>query len=565
MWRCVKSRWKVLVLGAMLSVLAYVATLSLLAVSGWLICAAAFAGVTGVAAGFNYFIPAAGIRFLALLRIVARYAERLVTHDATLKCLQAVRGYCYRALLPTALIQARFFQQSDLLQRFVQDIDMVDEAYLRFYLPVGLTLFFFALFLLCFGVHFKLSMTFIWICAALSMCFLAGLYRIIVTRSEQAVCDQHEALRALLINVLQAPMELTLYGMKPRCQALWESLNHSMVQHVRVQGLCRAISAVVLMGLMGWLGVWLFQVGAMAVTRASTSVALFAVWIFIWLGLFESILALPDAFQAWVRSRLALRRLQQITQCTPAVAFPAQSRCAPTDFDIAFDRVSFSYPTQPRRVLDNVSVSIPQGARVAILGESGVGKTTLATLLFRMWDPAQGIVRIGGIDSRQFTQAQLRDYVAFAASHTHIFNDTVAANLRVGRPDATDAQLWSVLKVVQLEQVIRKRPDQLEAMMGEFGYQFSGGEKKRLGIARALLTSAPIVITDEPSEGCDPTTYQRLVQSVADYLHNRTWLVITHDTTQLSHFDAVFHLLPGGKLVSVQQLPLKEPLVFVRN
>jgi ATP-binding cassette subfamily C protein CydC len=240
----------------------------------------------------------------------------------------------------------------------------------------------------------------------------------------------------------------------------------------------------------------------------------------------------------------AARRLDTIATMAPAVTDPALPVALPQGADVVFNDVSFAWhPGRP--VLDRVSLAILAGARIAVSGASGSGKSTLVALLLRLADPTAGTVTVAGTDIRTVRQADLHRRVTLLAQDAPVFMDTVRANLLVGRPDATDAELWHALARARVADTIRALPGGLDAFVGEGGRTLSAGEGRRLCLARALLSDAAILALDEPTGGLDHETEQAFLADLAAATEGRTVVLVTHARLPAGAVDAVWHLDAG--------------------
>ncbi len=200
-------------------------------------------------------------------------------------------------------------------------------------------------------------------------------------------------------------------------------------------------------------------------------------------------------------------------------------------------------------MFDGLTLDIPQGSRVAILGPSGAGKSTIAALALKLAAPQQGRVLLGGIDIADLAAADLRRRIGWLAQATHLFDDTIRANLRLARPDADDAALWAALDAAQIGEVVRALPDQLDTWVGEGGARFSGGQGRRLALARALLTEAPVLILDEPCAGLDGETERAFLATLNEVAPGRTVVLIMHRLTGVERLDRIWRL-SGGRAVA---------------
>jgi subfamily B ATP-binding cassette protein MsbA len=247
------------------------------------------------------------------------------------------------------------------------------------------------------------------------------------------------------------------------------------------------------------------------------------------------------------QARAASDRVSEILGTPPDIADPAQPRpVVAAGSSVEFDRVSFSYGD--RLAVSDVSLTIPPGHMVALVGASGSGKTTLTSLLLRFYDPQQGSIRIGGIDLREVRVHELREQMAVVTQETILFNDTLRANIRLGRPAATDAEVEAAAKAAQAHDFILAKPGGYDFMIGERGGSLSGGQRQRLAIARAILRNAPILVLDEATSALD-TESERAVQLALDTLmKGRTTLCIAHRLSTIQHADLIV-VMDQGRIV----------------
>jgi ATP-binding cassette, subfamily C, bacterial CydD len=228
------------------------------------------------------------------------------------------------------------------------------------------------------------------------------------------------------------------------------------------------------------------------------------------------------------------------------VTEPRQAVPPPTRADIAFDCVTFSYPGAARPALEDVSFAVGENQRIALVGPSGAGKSTIAALLLRFFDPASGTIRIGGVELGKMSLSDLRAQVALVAQDTFLFHGTIADNLRMAKPDASDAELRDAADAAQIGDFIRALPDGFETEVGERGAQLSGGQRQRLAIARALLKDAPILILDEATSSVDPASERAIERALERLFERRTTIVIAHRLSTIRKADRIFVLNEGS-------------------
>jgi ATP-binding cassette subfamily B protein len=225
----------------------------------------------------------------------------------------------------------------------------------------------------------------------------------------------------------------------------------------------------------------------------------------------------------------------------PALAFTAG--------DIVFENVRFSYDPE-REILKGITLHIPAGKTVAVVGTSGAGKSTLSRLLFRFYDVTSGRILIDGQDIRTVSQASVRSYMGIVPQDTVLFNDTLGYNIRYGRPDASEAEVVNAARQAQLSDLLQKLPHGMDTLVGERGLKLSGGEKQRVAIARTLLKNPPILILDEATSALDTATEQEIQQALLEIAQNRTSLVIAHRLSTVVNAD---HIVVMGDGFIVEQ------------
>ena len=523
-------RWR-MALGVLLSVIVILSNVALLALSGWFITSMALAGIGSLA--LEFFTPAAAIRGLAVLRTFARYVERLVTHDATLRLLSVLRVWFYQQLAPLAPARLQDFRDGDVLARLRSDIDSLDNFYLRILTPAIAGLI--SAVIIVAGIC--------WFSPAVALVdaavlLLAGVVvPVLVASITRSSGHQVARLRASALaastDLMRGLGELQMVGAVSHQTHHLRQLSQQLIAAQRQQAWMSAIGGS-LCALVGQLGMFaafmlLFSHGhASGITLSEIVMLLFTV-----LASTEAVAGLPAAFAALGTTREAARRLFSMTELSPALVLP-ESSPLPESSELTFRAVTLRYAAEAPVVLDNLSFTVPAGHCLAILGPSGAGKTTILNLVQGFWDTTQGDVLIGGRPVRDLSEQALRQMISVVSQKTYLFNASIRDNLRLVAPEADDATLWDALTRAALADEIRGFPQGLDTLAGELGVRLSGGQARRIAIARAYLSHAPIVLLDEPTEGLDAVNTELVLNCLKDLIKGKTTLLVTHQIQPLS-------------------------------
>lgn len=540
-----KRHFWLLLLGVILAIVTLLASIGLLTLSGWFLSASAVVGAAGLYS-FNYMLPAAGVRGAAITRTAGRYFERLVSHDATFRVLQHLRVTTFSKLLPLSPAGLSRFRQGELLNRVVADVDTLDHLYLRVISPlvgalvvivvvtVGLSVLDVPLALMLGGIMLA------------TLIILPPLFYRAGKPTGENLTQLRGQYRQQLTTWLQGQAELTIFGASQRYREQMENTELSCHDAQRRQSDLTAASQAVML-LIGAIAVltmlWFAAGGVGDNTQPGALIALF---VFCALAAFEALAPVTGAFQHLGQVIASAIRITQITDCPPEVQFPQTSAMAPTEVNVNLRDISFSYPEQPQKALDGISLSIAAGEHVAVLGRTGCGKSTLLQLLTRAWDPQHGEVLLNGVPLTQYGETALRASISMVPQRVHLFSATLRDNLLLAAPQATDEALADVLTRTGLEKLLDDSG--LNAWLGEGGRQLSGGELRRLAIARALLHDAPLVLLDEPTEGLDAATESQILELLEEVMQKKTVLMVTHRLRGLSRFDQII-VMDNGQII----------------
>lgn len=539
-----RHKW-MLTLGIVLAIVTLLASIGLLTLSGWFLSASAVAGFAGIYS-FNYMLPAAGVRGAAITRTAGRYFERLVSHDATFRVLQHLRIHTFSKLLPLSPAGLARYRQGELLNRIVADVDTLDHLYLRVISPLV------GAFVVIMVVTIGLSVLDVTLACALGGVMLLTLfimppvfYRAGKTTG-QNLTHLRGQYRQQLTAWLQGQAELTIFGASDRYRAQMETTELQWHEAQRRQSELTALSQA-LMLLIGAVAILLMLWMAAGDVGGNVQPgALIALFVFCALAAFEALAPVTGAFQHLGQVIASAVRITELTEQKPEVTFPTDVSDVPAQVTLTLRDVSFSYPEQAQKALDSLSLQVNPGEHIAILGRTGCGKSTLLQLLTRAWDPQQGEILLNDRPIAALNEATLRKTISVVPQRVHLFSATLRDNLLLAAPDASDEQLADTLRRVGLEKLLDDTG--LNSWLGEGGRQLSGGELRRLAIARALLHDAPLMLLDEPTEGLDATTESQMLELLADVMREKTLLMVTHRLRGLARFDQII-VMDNGQII----------------
>ncbi len=535
--------YKIMFLAALLGFGAVGSNVALLATSAYLISMAALHPELYV---LN--IAIVGVRFFGIARALFRYGERFLSHDVTFRLLSLLRGWFYAALEPLAPARLFAFQSGDLLSRIVLDVETLKFFYLKVIGPplvAILTALVLSVWLSLWD--WRLAGVFCLGFALISL-LLPVLLLLLGSSSGNRVVAARARLQALLVDSVQGLAELTAFDQLARhlsaINRLEQSYQQAQTSAAKVKALAEAggfLCTQLTMAATLGLAVSLVETGKMA--GIHLAVVVLAVK-----SSFEAALPLPQIIYYLQESQAAARRLFILTTAQPEVAGREYITSSVVSYDLTISDLSFAYPAVPTLVLNHLSITVRQGEKIAVVGTSGAGKTTLVNLLLRFYDYHEGRIILGGTDIKAINPDSLRQSFGVIMQQTHIFNHSIRDNILLARPQATEQELLAVVKAVKLDQLVRSLPAGLDSLVGQNGQTLSGGERQRLAIARVLLKNAPIVLGDEATSSLDSITEQAVLAEMAVLLRAKTVITITHRLTQLACMDCIY-VLDHGRIV----------------
>jgi ATP-binding cassette, subfamily C, bacterial CydC len=531
LWR---GRIAWLAAGVLVSLGALAAGVAMMAVGGTMVAAALAAGVLAA--------PAA-LRGLGAARVVLRYAERLVTHAATFRALADLRVWFFRNLARNSAGGLGFRQAGDVLARLVGDIEALDGLYLRILVPLAGAILLLPVLVAVIGMHGLLLAGAIGVLFAVATFALPWLGARMAARAGLALAAATGALRIAALDALTGLREVRAFGAEGRMLASVQAREAAMLatQHELAGRTALANAGAFLCGQTAILAV-LIAAGANPVAAVAAA--------FLVVAAFEAVAGLPCAGVLGGHAAAAAHRVLEAADAPVPVPDPPHPDAAPAGFALRFEGVHFRWLADRPPVFDGLTLDVPQGARVALLGPSGAGKSSLAALALKVAAPQQGRILLGGVDISSLAAADVRARIAWLAQATHLFDDTIRANLQLARPEADDVALWVALDAARIGEMVRALPDGLDTWVGEGGARFSGGQGRRLALARALLSPAPILILDEPCAGLDGETERAFLATLNEVAAGRSVILITHRLTGVERLDRIWRLSAGKAIAA---------------
>ncbi|MEU5087176.1 thiol reductant ABC exporter subunit CydD [Streptomyces sp. NPDC021356] len=533
-----------LALALLLGSLALGSAVGLMATSGWLISRASRHPPV-----LYLMVAVTATRAFGIGRAVFRYAERLVSHDAVLRMLADTRVAVYRRLERLAPAGLRRARRGDLLTRLVADVDALQDYWLRWLLPAGA-----AVTVSAASVAFTA-----WLLPEAGAVLAAGLLvagagvplvtGAVARRAEQRLAPARGALATRVTDLLTGTAELTVAGALPARTAETRRADTVLTRIASRAATATALGDGLTALVSGLTVAATALVGAHAVVGGRLGGVAMAVVVLTPLAAFEAVLGMPLAVQYRQRVRRSAERVYEVLDAPEPVREPETPRQAPASpFPLTVRGLTARHPEQGKDALAGLDLTLEEGRRIAVVGPSGAGKTTLAQVLLRFLDPRAGAYRLGGVDACALDGDDVRRFVGLCAQDAHLFDSSVRENLLLAKKGASESELRDALARARLLDWADSLPDGLDTLVGEHGARLSGGQRQRLALSRALLGDFPVLVLDEPAEHLDLPTADALTADLLAATEGRTTLLITHRLAGLEAVDEVI-VLDEGRVV----------------
>jgi len=531
LWRS-RAGW--LTLGVLVSLAALAAGVGVMTIAGRVIGAAFVLGVLAAPVALD---------ISGVSRVVLRYFERLVTHSATFRALADLRVWFFRGLAGNAAGGLGFRQAGDVLARLAGDVDALDGLYLRILVPLAGAAMLLPGLVVLLGSQGGWAATLVGVLFVLAAFVLPWVAARAALAAGSRLAGAAAMLRIAALDALTGLREVRAFGAEGRMLAAVQGREAALLgaEHELARRTALAGAAALLCG---QAAVLVVLVGAGGADRLWVVAGVFLV-----VAAFEAVGGLPRAGALAGHAAASARRVLEAAESPPPVAEPPRPAAVPADATLRFEGVHFRWQPDHPPVFDGLTLEVSPGARVAVLGPSGSGKSTLAALALKLAAPQAGRVLLGGTDIALLAADDVRRRIGWLAQATHLFDDTIRRNLRLAKPEADEAELWAALEAARIAEMVRALPAGLDAWVGEGGARFSGGEGRRLALARALLSPVPVLILDEPCAGLDAETERAFLSTLNEVAEGRSVILIAHRLTGLERLDRIWRL-SGGRAVA---------------
>lgn len=536
--------WWLVTLSIIAGFFAVGASIGLMATSGYLIAKAALHPETVLL----LWVPIVGVRFFGLSRAVFRYLERLASHDVTFRILAHLRVFAYSKIEPLAPALFVTKRTGDLLATLVADIDTLQNFFLRiispaiiFFLSAALSFVIVGQFSVRLGVALISSLLIGGIVVP-GIAFLAG------RTSGKVLVELRAKYYALTLDLTQGVAELLAFGRYEQTVQTLTELQINISRHQRFMSQLNGMSTGVLV-LINHVAIWVSLVIAIPLVATGKIpgydlpvIALTA------LASFETAASLPQAYQYLSQTLQAFARVDSLVQAKSRVNEEGSAMTTWYKPDLVIRDVHFCYESSEAEILSGFDLDLPFGKHVAIVGESGAGKSTIVQLLLRFYEYEQGSIQLCGKELRTLDAIDVRSCFSVVEQGPHVFQTTLTDNLRVANKTATADQFHKAVEISAFDEVVQQMVAGYDTLAGEFGARLSGGEAKRLAIARAILADGDIFLIDEPTSGLDNITAARVIRGIEDMARDRSLVMITHRLIGLEGMDEIL-VIHDGKVV----------------
>ncbi|KPV58686.1 ATP-binding protein [Paenibacillus sp. A3] len=494
------------------------------------------------------YVPIVLVRTFGTSRAVGHYVERLVGHDTILRMISHLRVRLYRLLEPQALFIRSRFRTGDMLGVLADDIEHLQNVYLRIVFPGATAFIVFVLSVAalgCFDGRFALLMA----AYLLILGLLLPVASLAVTRRNHTLIKRQRG--GLYRKLTDAVLGMNDWVVSGRAASFIQSYETDEAEMAgverRTSDWTRRRNAIA-QGVVGLMVVSMIYWAGQQSADQQIAATLIAAFVLVVFPVADVFLPLSEAVEKLPQYRESLNRLSEIGGQTGSPPAPVRDECVAATLcktaHIQVDSASYQYEAGSRREIDHVSLDLPQGKKIAIIGRSGAGKSTLLKLIQGALVPTEGQVAVNGMPTHSLGDG-ISGVVSVLNQSPHLFDTSVANNIRLGKPDASDEDIRLAAKLAKLDALIESLPAGYRTPMHETGQRFSGGERQRIALARILLQDTPVVLLDEPTVGLDPRTERELLATIFDTLRDKSLIWVTHHLVGAEQMDEIIFMENG--------------------
>ncbi len=494
--------------------------------------------------GNDFTFQLTGLMVVASLSGILHWIESWVAHDMAFRLLAEMRINVFRKLdqlAPAYLVRRR---TGDLMGIATQDVELVEYFFAHTVAPVFVSI------LVPVAVVTALATVSFWMALSLMPFLLAvGLSPLLMRDKVDLLGSKaREAageLSAHAIDTIQGIAEIVAFQQAGHRAKDFDNLTNRHIA-IRLPFFKElTMQKTLLEVLTGWGGLAVVSTGALLTTSGSLDAGLLPLLTILAMSAFLPVSEIAQIGRQLADTMGATRRIYALENEPVVIADGIDETPGDLSSGVCFRNVSFAYPGRSKRILQDLNFEIPAGRTLALVGPSGAGKTSLAQLLMRFWDPEKGSITLNGIELKDFKLEELRSRVALVAQDTYLFNNSLRENILVAKPEATELELSEAVKLSALSEVIESLPDGLDTMVGERGSSLSGGQRQRVAIARAFLKDAPFLILDEATSHLDALSEHTVHKSLDLLKTNRTTIIIAHRLSTIRDADRIIVLNEG--------------------
>lgn len=501
-----------------------------------------------------------GVRFFGISRGVFRYLERYISHEVTFKLLAKFRVWFFKSLEPLIPSKKKDLTSGDLLSRAIEDIESLEHIFVRVISPpfvfVAVAILMFTLLNL---FNIKYAVIFI-ITFVLSAIGIPTLTYFLSRKLGGQIIKLKSQLKAIAVDSIQGLSELIVYGQIQKWKNIFSEIEDDLLRLERKMNLIQSLHEV-LTGLAMNITVAIMLYAAIpdVSNKLLNGVYLSVITIGI-MASFEIVFQIPLAFQYLTKSVEAGKRLLEITESDQInnlsrdlnleyhpTAYPKNEIQQIRKYDLKISDITFSYDGN-KKALDKISFEVKEREKIAIVGASGSGKSTLVNIICKLWNYDDGEILVGDIGYNNISSEKVREIISVVPQNVHLFTGTILENLLISNENANEYEINEALKKSQLYEYVQSLPEKVNTHIGELGKKLSGGEVKRLGIARAILRNTPIIIFDEVTSHLDSVTEKNILSMIEQISKDKSILFITHRLNQMEMFDEIL-VMSNGRII----------------